>query len=831
MLKFSQKKCLILRTIMFLFLLLSYSNQAIASRVDASKYGFNATDATAALNAAIASRADTVFVPYMGTDWIVTPIFPISNQTIIFQKDVNVVAKKGAFLGEQDCLFRIQKVSSIALIGYGATFRMQKADYMKPPYNMQNNSPDSPQWRHCIAVFESDGVKILGLTLKESGGDGIGIYWDPRNVMVKDVICDNNYRQGMSPCDVRNLTLENCIMKNTGGHAPSAGVDFETIFSYQYLQNIKMINCFIEKNVGDGISFYLPQLNNTTPPISAELRHCFLSGELTIDIIANGPTGTMSFEDCFFGNSPRSGFRCNKIADRLPMKFTNCQWQNCGAGAIKFSSAGSGNLQFINCTINEPDSQASILRAGAVANITGDIKVNGPYGALSDFGTGNNITAKITENKTKLPVVTNITPAKYSVFNWGNTIDVSAEAYDPDKGIASGAGITKVDFALWRGDVAVATISDVSSPFEGKFNKTTGYEQGIYLLRVTAYSQDGSNRVDVVPISLIGTPNSSGLTFTSSSNGIVPNNGFFGYKATVNNTTGAAVTFTFLKKPSWVMTNGDSAYGNAPATPSVDTLTILAMAGAIKETLKVVITVNSRILIEAESGNVTAPMQIKDDPNAFGGKCITTPAGTGNTISPRDTTKYSVNIPKAGTYYVWLRIFVPAINPSANWGTFVGFNKVITKPGIANINAGRYEWVMGSAAGFVLPSGANQFIIGHGNEQVQIDQIIISNSPIAQLPPTGINRPNMSIHQNIGGLKMKVSGNTINFLVNLERAGNFSLRTYNISGQKVWEQNLEKCSAGLNRITLDKSLIKNGVYMTEFSNNKVHSVVKYVVVE
>jgi hypothetical protein len=182
---------------------------------------------------------------------------------------------------------------------------------------------------------------------------------------------------------------------------------------------------------------------------------------------------------------------------------------------------------------------------------------------------------------------------------------------------------------------------------------------------------------------------------------------------------------------------------------------------------------------------------------------------------------------------VWLRVFAPSINPTLNFGTFVGFNKVITKPGIANINAGRYEWVMGSADGFVLKAGANQFILGHGNEQVQIDQIIISNSLVAQLPPTSIIKPNLKGPSNIGKsvLEMNVSGNAINFLVNLEHGGDIKLQTYNISGQKIWDYKKEKCQSGINRISFDKKLIKNGIYMTELSSNKVHSVIKYAVVE
>jgi hypothetical protein len=703
---------------------------------------------------------------------------------------------------------------------------MQKADYMnKALYTFS-------EWRYCIYILEVSGVKILGLTLKDSGGDGVTTTWGPSDILIKDVICENNYRQGMSPCEARNLTIENCVMINTGGTPPGAGVDFEPVFPENNLTNIKMLNCYIARNVGGGLLFPI-----SFQAASMTFKHCYVSdGVKIIGVYDNGGTGAISFEDCIIGNTGGFAFSCLKSANRLPTTFTNCQFQNSN-GAIQFQPftgiPSIGGVQFVNCAINEPDSQVAIMRVGTVANITGNIKVNCPYGAISNLGGGTNVTLQLTENKSKPPVVANVTPAKLSVFGWGNTIDVSAEAYDPDIGIVNGSGIIKVDFALWRGDAAVATISDASAPFEAKFNKTTAYEQGIYLARVTAYSSDGSNTVDVAPISLLGTPNSSGLTFTSSPKVTVPNNDSLRYKVTLSNTTGSAATFTFLKKPSWVTIIGDSAYGKAPVTPSVDTLIIVAIAGAVKETLKVVITVSSHILIEAESGIVMASMQIKNDPNASGGKCIATPPGTGNTLFPKDTTKFSVNILQAGTYYVWLRVLAPTINPAVNWGTFAGFNGSFKKPGITNINTGRYEWAMGSADGFVLKAGANQFIIGHGNEQVQIDQIIISSSPITQLPSTGINKRNISVPQNINksALEMNVSGNSINFLVNLEKGGDFTLQTYNISGQKIWDYRKEKCQSGQNLITLNKRLIKNGVYMTELTNNKVHSVVKYVVVE
>jgi hypothetical protein len=364
------------------------------------------------------------------------------------------------------------------------------------------------------------------------------------DILIKDVFLTNNCRQGISVEDNVNVTIENCIMINTGGLPPSAGIDFEPFSPEHKMNNIKMINCFMEKNTGRGIVLAFGALNNASAPISLNIKHCYITdGTIIWGVPETGVNGAISFEDCIIGNG-NIGFDCSKSANRLPITFTNCKWQNF-KGAVKFN--GGGGVQFNDCTINEPDSQAVIVREGTVANITGNLTVNGPYGAQSDFGSGNNVTAKITENKTKPPVVSSVTPSKFTLFSWGNTIDISAEAYDPDIGIVNGSGITKVDFALWRGDAPVATISDVSAPFEGKFDKTAGYEQGIYLARITAYSQDGTNTVDVAPISLLGTPNPSGLTFTSSGKVTVPTNGFLGYKVTVKNNTGSAASFTTLK--------------------------------------------------------------------------------------------------------------------------------------------------------------------------------------------------------------------------------------------------------------------------------------------
>jgi hypothetical protein len=540
MLRFTVKKQNFFASVIFLFLLI-YSNQVIASRVVAV---FNAADATGGLQGAINSAKDTVVVPFMGagTEWIVTPIKCASNRTIIFEKGVIVTAKTGAFIGTNDCLFRIDNVSNVSLIGYGATFRMQKADYMKSPYVTE-------QWRHGIMITGSSGIKILGLTVKETGGDGVDLIYGASNILIKDVICDNNYRQGMSVEDNANVIIENCVMINTGQsgkfpNGPWAGIDFEPFLPDENkMTNIKITNCYTGNNFGGGIEMALGQLNSASTPVDIQIKQCYVYDGIT-DVICNDNRvkGTVSYEDCITECQINLGFldvNPNKFGyysrgksgiNSYLTKFTNCQWQNCNPaiGFLVYSAATAlGGLQFVNCTINEPNN-ASVIRRGeaAVANITGNIKVNCPYGAMSALGAGTNVTLQCTTGiKSNPPKIALVkpdkgVPAKVINYTAGEAINISAAAYDPDIGFTDGSGIKKVDFALCRSNnavgAAVASSSDILAPFAWPITTSTKCPRGIYMIRITAYSTDGSYTVAAVPIYIYNTVDGTGPYVTGS---------------------------------------------------------------------------------------------------------------------------------------------------------------------------------------------------------------------------------------------------------------------------------------------------------------------------
>ena len=169
----------------------------------ASWWGFDPAESTAALQAAINSGARKLVVENMGAPWIVDKMQLASDQEIVFQKGVVVQAKRGAFKGTGDSLFSASLKKNITLTGYGATLKMWKQDYDdKSQYT-------HAEWRHVLNFHSCARVRVTGLTLADSGGDGIYLGVAQRGVpcsdfVIKDVVCDNNYRQGISVISARN---------------------------------------------------------------------------------------------------------------------------------------------------------------------------------------------------------------------------------------------------------------------------------------------------------------------------------------------------------------------------------------------------------------------------------------------------------------------------------------------------------------------------------------------------------------------------------------------------------------------------------------------------
>lgn len=384
------------------------------SIANAAWWGFDEQDSTAVLQAAVDSGASVVVVPYMGKPWNIRQLRITSkNQQIIFEPGVIVIAAKGAPIGKWDRFIRMQGCENVTLRGYGATIMMRKDDYQKPPY-------ERGEWRHTLAIYSSRNIEILGLTFRESGGDGIEIgamkgekdmpY--SQDVLIRDVTSDNHHRQGISIISARNLTIENCVLSNTSGTPPMAGIDLEPNTPFEYLENIVIRNSTFENNGGAAITVYLRPLDRTSAPVSVLVENCHVKSGRNYGLGVSrsrdeGPRGTIEFRNCVVENTQKPGALVRaKSANGVEVIFNNVTWRNVGIdtsaaraetdgypnapvlilgqNSNEFKVQQLGGVRFMHCRIfDDKDRPAFLIHDGRVnsnilANIVGSIAVHNP---------------------------------------------------------------------------------------------------------------------------------------------------------------------------------------------------------------------------------------------------------------------------------------------------------------------------------------------------------------------------------------------------------------------------------------------------------------------
>lgn len=313
--------------------------------VDASTFGYDPADATAALQAAINTGAKVVYVPNMGTDWIVRPIYLVSNQEIIFAEGVNVIAKRGEFLGLEDCLFSGSEVDNVTLSGTDTTFKMWRSDYTSSPYT-------AGEWRHGIKLRGCNNVTISGITVKETGGDGIylGKVTNGRlantNITLQNVVCDDNHRNALSVITVDGLTVDNCIFRATSGTDPRCGIDFEPNNANESVANIIVTNCIFETNGVHGVLMYM---NNLADPrnYSILIENCTFYGNGSDGLAPRYGSDQLIIKDSLFVNNEGYGIN-NKDSSKGVTVTYSAFWGNSSGVSKGLVTLGTGCLTAVN---------------------------------------------------------------------------------------------------------------------------------------------------------------------------------------------------------------------------------------------------------------------------------------------------------------------------------------------------------------------------------------------------------------------------------------------------------------------------------------------------
>lgn len=310
--------------------------------VRASSFGWDAEDSTASLQAALDSGADTVVVDRQAGPWITRPLFARSNQTIVFEDGVRLEAKRGEFKGMNDELLSVDGVTNVTIRGEGdVELRMPKADYQDRARYRQG------EWRHSLSIVRSGNVRVSGLRIVGSGGDGVYVC-QSENVYLRKIDSRAHHRQGISVISCRNLLVDDCVFRDTIGTAPEAGIDFEPNGNWDYLENCVVENCTFTGNRFAGILFHLLQLDSTSRPVSITVRNCRICGNKSYGISFSTqrtgrkpPRGCVTFERCeVSGNGSSALYIGQQAAGGVAFRMKDCTLDSRGVdrAAIVFNN-------------------------------------------------------------------------------------------------------------------------------------------------------------------------------------------------------------------------------------------------------------------------------------------------------------------------------------------------------------------------------------------------------------------------------------------------------------------------------------------------------------
>ena len=417
----------------FFTICIIYTNITRASKVLSSSFGYNATNATVAYQNSIQDPADTTIIDFIGNgEYNVDPVifFNLNNKTIIFEPGVQLLARTGYTVS--DCLMQFKQCNGVKILGNNTLLKMRKLEY----------PVTDTSYRHTLAIVECVNVQVSNLRIEDSGADGIFIgsfsvipgreYSE--NIILRNIICNNGRRQGISIISAKNLLVEHCWFKNTIGELPEAGVDLEPDRAADVLQNIEFRKCSFTGNNGSGISISVQNLEASSVPMSIVFNDCYLQHNYASDVpngtnaeseiyatadSSNYPTGTVVFNRCFVEESNWGALRSRKPANGFTMTFNDCIFKDV-ASTTALSTGGIPIYPpiWLETTSYYPPLSAAF---GGVSfnNLFVDFDANKPF-LIANGSTTNVGLANVTGNITVINSISNIAPLFNNVASQTN---------------------------------------------------------------------------------------------------------------------------------------------------------------------------------------------------------------------------------------------------------------------------------------------------------------------------------------------------------------------------------------------------------------------------
>jgi hypothetical protein len=243
--------------------------------------------------------------------------------------------------------------------------------------------------------------RVLGLTVTMAGGDGIEVV-QSKDVHIKDVMLDNNYRNGISIVGATDMLVEHSIFSNTGqgaGTSPMNAVDIEPDpggMESEPSVNVTFRHCTAVNNLGGGYEVSVKYNDATTyaaprRPMSILFDNCSVLR-----------TGDGTDRGCYSGHGYEIGGP--KVGVRGSITIINAVIEGTAtAGIMLINTAPSGgsaignvSITFENVTLRNTATQKQCTITDTSAYVHTQACLKQPRNTMC------------TENVTTAPIMTNL---------------------------------------------------------------------------------------------------------------------------------------------------------------------------------------------------------------------------------------------------------------------------------------------------------------------------------------------------------------------------------------------------------------------------------------
>eukprot|EP00039_Didymoeca_costata_P011366 m.159380 g.159380 ORF g.159380 m.159380 type:complete len:442 (-) comp15150_c0_seq3:118-1443(-) len=269
-----------------------------------SCFGYNSSDSTIFLQAALNSGAQTVIVDNAHqVPWITLPLFINRSIHLILQQDI--VAKENAYKGISDIVLTVQDTNNVIIeaIPKGGSFygiSMHQQDYDNT--TIYNHS----EHRHGLQVLGSQNVELRNIQITNTGGDGVYLN-NVSIVTVANVTISHAYRNGISVISGSHILIQDLNIDHVNGTDPRSGIDIEPNKPYETLENITLRRCSVDTTGGCGIELkHAFALQNASVPVSIVVESCTIRNVdragLSLAPMRGGAQGTINVSDVNISN-------------------------------------------------------------------------------------------------------------------------------------------------------------------------------------------------------------------------------------------------------------------------------------------------------------------------------------------------------------------------------------------------------------------------------------------------------------------------------------------------------------------------------------------------